>query len=218
MKLKRYLPLVIMACLALAAALFLLLHGGLDAEELLAWSPDNTLLAALVALLAYALKSQTVVIPYALVATAVGLVFELPAALLVNTLGSAVCISVPYFTGRSSDGLLVDGLLAKHQRLREVYESNRHNLFLVSLVLRVTNLSNDLLGLFFGSLRMNYWEYLLSSFIGIVPAMVLYTVLGNDLDPLSPPVLISLGVDVLCIAAAWLALRLQRRKERENGN
>ena len=217
MKLKKYLPLAVMACLALAAAAFLLLHGSIGVEELLAWSPRNPYLAALAALLAYAVKSQTVVIPYALIATAVGLVFDLPAALAVNTLGSAVCISVPYFTGRSSDGVLVDGLMERYPRIGEVYEANRDRLFLASLVLRVANLSNDLLGLFFGSLGMRYWEYLLSSFVGILPAMVLYTVLGNDLDPLSPPVLIDIRIDVLCIIASWLALR-GKRKEGKNGN
>lgn len=80
-------------------------------------------------------------------------------------------------------------------------------------MLRVTNLSNDLLGLFFGSLRMKYGEYLLSSFIGILPAMVLYTVLGRDLDPLSAPVLICLGVDVLSIALSWLLLRRRHRED-----
>ena len=217
MKLKKYLPLAVMACLALAAAAFLLLHGSIGVEELLAWSPRNPYLAALAALLAYAVKSQTVVIPYALIATAVGLVFDLPAALAVNTLGSAVCISVPYFTGRSSDGVLVDGLMERYPRIGEVYGANRDRLFLASLVLRVANLSNDLLGLFFGSLGMRYWEYLLRSFEGILPAMVLYTELGNDLDPLSPPVLVCFAVDVLCIIASWLALR-GKRKEGKNGN
>ena len=217
MKLKKYLPLAVMACLALAAAAFLLLHGSIGVEELLAWSPRNPYLATLAALLAYAVKSQTVVIPYALIATAVGLVFDLPAALAVNTLGSAVCISVPYFTGRSSDGVLVDGLMERYPRIGEVYGANRDRLCRAALVLGVANLSKDLLGLFFGSLGMRYWEYLLSSFVGILPAMVLYTVLGNDLDPLSPPVLVCSAVDVLCIIASWLALR-GKRKEGKNGN
>ena len=120
---------------------------------------------------------------------------------------------MPYLTGRGSDGVLVDSLLGRHPRIRKVYEENKRHLFLVSLVLRVTNLSNDLLGLFFGSLRMKYGEYLLSSFIGILPAMVLYTVLGRDLDPLSAPVLICLGVDVLSIALSWLLLRRRHRED-----
>lgn len=214
MKLRKLLPLLIMLLCAALAAAFLLLHGSISVEELLSYSPDNKWLAALAALLAYALKSQTVVIPYALIATAVGLIFDLPAALAVNALGSIVCISVPYLTGRSSDGVIVDTLLQKYPRVKGFYESNRRHLFLVSLVLRVANLSNDILGLFFGSLRMKYWEYLVSSMIGIVPAMVLYTVLGNDLDPLSAPVLICLGVDLVSIASAFLLLRRRGRSGR----
>ncbi len=216
MKIRKLLPLLVMLLIAGGAVVFILTRGSIGVQELLAWSPENKWLAALAALAAYALKSQTVVVPYALIATAVGLIFDLPAALAVNTLGSVVCISLPYLTGRGSDGVLVDVLLARQPRMRAFYEANRRHLFLVSLVLRVANLSNDILGLVFGSLKMKYWEYLLSSLVGILPAMVLYTVLGNDLDPFSAPVLISFGVDVASIAAAFLLLRARGGKKADN--
>lgn len=216
MKIRKLLPLLVMLLIAGGAVAFILTRGSIGVQELLAWSPENKWLAALAALAAYALKSQTVVVPYALIATAVGLIFDLPAALAVNTLGSVVCISLPYLTGRGSDGVLVDALLARQPRMRAFYEANRRHLFLVSLVLRVANLSNDILGLVFGSLKMKYWEYLLSSLVGILPAMVLYTVLGNDLDPFSAPVLISFGVDVASIAVAFLLLRARGGKKADN--
>ncbi len=216
MKIRKLLPLLVMLLIAGGAVAFILTRGSIGVQELLAWSPENKWLAALAALAAYALKSQTVVVPYALIATAVGLIFDLPAALAVNTLGSVVCISLPYLTGRGSDGVLVDVLLARQPRMRAFYEANRRHLFLVSLVLRVANLSNDILGLIFGSLKMKYWEYLLSSLVGILPAMVLYTVLGNDLDPFSAPVLICFGVDVASIAAAFLLLRARGGKKADN--
>ena len=216
MKIRKLLPLLVMLLIAGGALAFILTRGSIGVQELLAWSPENKWLAALAALAAYALKSQTVVVPYALIATAVGLIFDLPAALAVNTLGSVVCISLPYLTGRGSDGVLVDALLARQPRMRAFYEANRRHLFLVSLVLRVANLSNDILGLVFGSLKMKYWEYLLSSLVGILPAMVLYTVLGNDLDPFSAPVLICFGVDVASIAAAFLLLRARGGKKADN--
>lgn len=216
MKIRKLLPLLVMLLIAGGAVVFILTRGSIGVQELLAWSPENKWLAALAALAAYALKSQTVVVPYALIATAVGLIFDLPAALAVNTLGSVVCISLPYLTGRGSDGVLVDALLARQPRMRAFYEANRRHLFLVSLVLRVANLSNDILGLIFGSLKMKYWEYLLSSLVGILPAMVLYTVLGNDLDPFSAPVLISFGVDVASIAVAFLLLRARGGKKADN--
>ena len=216
MKIRKLLPLLVMLLIAGGAVVFILTRGSIGVQELLAWSPENKWLAALAALAAYAHKSQTVVVPYALIATAVGLIFDLPAALAVNTLGSVVCISLPYLTGRGSDGVLVDALLARQPRMRAFYEANRRHLFLVSLVLRVANLSNDILGLIFGSLKMKYWEYLLSSLVGILPAMVLYTVLGNDLDPFSAPVLICFGVDVASIAAAFLLLRARGGKKADN--
>lgn len=216
MKIRKLLPLLVMLLIAGGAVVFILTRGSIGVQELLAWSPESKWLAALAALAAYALKSQTVVVPYALIATAVGLIFDLPAALAVNTLGSVVCISLPYLTGRGSDGVLVDALLARQPRMRAFYEANRRHLFLVSLVLRVANLSNDILGLVFGSLKMKYWEYLLSSLVGILPAMVLYTVLGNDLDPFSAPVLICFGVDVASIAAAFLLLRARGGKKADN--
>ena len=216
MKIRKLLPLLVMLLIAGGAVVFILTRGSIGVQELLAWSPENKWLAALAALAAYALKSQTVVVPYALIATAVGLIFDLPAALAVNTLGSVVCISLPYLTGRGSDGVLVDALLARQPRMRAFYEANRRHLFLVSLVLRVANLSNDILGLVFGSLKMKYWEYLLSSLVGILPSMVLYLVLGNVLDPFSAPVLICFGVDVASIAAAFLLLRARGGKKADN--
>ena len=213
MKLRKYVPIIILLCLAAAAAILMLAGDGVTVEMLTSYAPKNTFVAVLVALIAYAVKSQTVFVLYGVVATAVGIVFEPPLSLLVNALGSVICISVPYFTGRASGGAAARRLLKKYKRLGEVYEDNRDNLFLVSLVLRVTNLSNDILGLFFGALGMNYWQYLASSFVGILPTMVLYTVLGNDLDLTSTPVLICLGVDVACIAAAWLVLRLRKKRK-----
>lgn len=202
-----------MACMIAAAVIFVLKNGNITVDMLLSYTPENKWLAALIFLGLYALKSQTVIILYGVIAAAAGIVFDLPTALLVNLLGSVVCISVPYFLGRASDGVLLEGAFQKSRRLREAYQNNRDNTFLVSLLLRAMYLSNDLLGVFFGSLKVPYAEYLLSSLIGILPAMVLYTVLGSDLDPLSGPVLLAAGVNLLCFVSALLALRVRKKRK-----
>jgi len=216
-KLRKYVPIMVMAGIIIAAVIFVFRNGTITVDTLLSYTPKNKWLAALVILLLFALKSQTVIILYAVVATSTGILFDLPAALIINTLGSVICISIPYFVGRASDGVLVEGLFKKSRKLREIYEDNKDNTFLASLIMRALNLSNDLLGLFFGSLKVPYAEYLVSSFIGIVPAMVLYTVLGNDLDFLSPPVLICSAVELLSIVAAWLLFRMKKRKKENHG-
>ena len=66
------------------------------------YAPKNTALAVVVALLAYAVKSQTVFVLYGVVATAVGIVFEPPLSLIVNAVGSVICIACR--TSRTSLG------------------------------------------------------------------------------------------------------------------
>ena len=51
----------------------------------------------------------------------------------------------------------------------------------------------------------------------VAPTMVLYTLLGRDLDPTSGPVLICLGIDLACIAASWIVLKSRKnRKGKQN--
>ena len=171
MKLRKYIPIIIMLCLVAGAAVLMLAGDGVTVEMLTSYAPKNTFVAVLVALAAYAVKSQTVFVLYGVVATAVGIVFEPPLSLIVNALGSVICISVPYFTGRASGGDAARKLLNKYKRLGEVYEDNRDNLFLVSLVLRVTNLSNDILGPVF---RRAGYEFL------AVPGQQLYWNTSDD--------------------------------------
>jgi uncharacterized membrane protein YdjX (TVP38/TMEM64 family) len=197
--------------------IFVLRNGNITTEMLLSYTPKNKWLAALVILLLFALKSQTVIILYAVVATATGVIFDLPTALAVNTAGTVICISIPYFIGRGSGGVLVQSLFKKSAKLQKIYEENQDNTFLASLIMRALNLSNDLLGLFFGSLRVPYFEYLASSFIGIVPAMVLYTVLGTILIFCPRLFLVCSALELLSIVAAWLLLRMKKRKKRTMG-
>ena len=76
-----------MGCMVVAAVVFVLLNGNITVDMLLHYTPRNKLLAALVIVALYALKSQTVIILYGVIAAAAGILFELPVALAVNTVG-----------------------------------------------------------------------------------------------------------------------------------
>ena len=60
MKLKKYIPIVIMLCLVAGAAALMLAGDGVTVEMLTNYAPKNTALAVVVALLAYAVKSLLV--------------------------------------------------------------------------------------------------------------------------------------------------------------
>ena len=89
MKLKKYIPIVIMLCLVAGAAALMLAGDGVTVEMLTNYAPKNTALAVVVALLAYAVKSQTVFVLYGGVATAVGIVKTAASILMLVTVNAA---------------------------------------------------------------------------------------------------------------------------------
>ena len=69
-------------------------------DEVLRFTPSEPWLAALIMLLLFALKSLSVVVYCGILYAADGILFSLPVAILMNILGTAVMVSVPYFIGR----------------------------------------------------------------------------------------------------------------------
>ena len=73
-------------------------------DEVLRFTPSEPWLAALIMLLLFALKSLSVVVYCGILYAADGILFSLPVAILMNILGTAVMVSVPYFIGRRRGG------------------------------------------------------------------------------------------------------------------
>ena len=73
----------------------LLYRDRFSVESVLRASPQNMPLAALFMLLLVALKSISVFIYCGILFIASGIIFPLPAAILVNLLGAAVMVSLP---------------------------------------------------------------------------------------------------------------------------
>ena len=67
-------------------------------------TPRNSLLAAVVMLALFALKSISVVIYGSALYAASGLLFPLPAAVLVNLMGTVIMVSIPYSVGAANGG------------------------------------------------------------------------------------------------------------------
>ena len=70
-------------------------------EDIINFTPENVFGAALMMVVFYGLKSLTVVIPLPLLEVASGLIFSLPVAIAVNSIGIMFCILIPHFVGRS---------------------------------------------------------------------------------------------------------------------
>ncbi len=85
---------------------------------ILNYSPENKLGAAGILLLCFGIKSLTVFLYSGILYAACGIMFPLPWALLVSTLGTIVMATIPYCIGRNSGSNAVEKLTAEHPKLQ----------------------------------------------------------------------------------------------------
>ena len=141
----------------------------------------HPLLTSIAVIIAFIVKGFVVFLPYAVIAISAMALMDFPAALLTVIIGTVINISVPYWTGRLTKDDWIQKILDKFPKIRPYYEMS-DNLFLLSFTLRAMNLSNEGLGLLFGSAGLNYYKYLISSLIAIMPSAISYIILGKDMD------------------------------------
>ena len=209
--LLRFLPLVLLAVLAL---LILWKRDEITVARILAYTPANRLLAALFLWLLYGVKSLSVFFPIVILQAAGGLLFPAPAALAVNLVGGALCVSLPYWIGRWSGGSFVAERLERYEMVRKLNRLQRRNdLFFSYLTRALGVLPCDVVSLYLGSLKLSYPRYLLGSLLGLLPTLVAMTFVGVSAeDPASPLFLLSAGASLgIALISSLLLWRFKRK-------
>lgn len=198
----RYLPIVIM--LLTAAAVGILIAAGiLKVDELIAAVDDNRPLAALVILALFAFKGCSF-IPYGVISVGCALIFEMPLAIAINTVGTVLCISVSYLIGRFSKELTFDGMMEKYPKFKRYFHNASQSSFTFCFVVHTLHLSTEVQGVVFGLLRTPYLAYIAGSTLALLPSMLWYTVLGGEFDLKNPLLWAFLGVDLLVMAIGFI--------------
>lgn len=173
---KHLLPLLPWAALGLAAWTC---RSGLTAENVAAWTPGQTWLAALALLGLYALKGLTAALPVTVLAAAAGLVLPFPLALGTNLCGAAAAQAGPYFIGRRKRDALEE-LAARHPRLEalEKAASSGREVFLLRLA---GVLPTELVSLWLGASGTPWRAYFAGGLLGSFPRVLSATALGAAL-------------------------------------
>ena len=91
---------VIMTLMIIFAAVLLITDKDISADQLLDFSPDNTVLAILFLWCLFAAKSLTIVFPSLVLFVLGGIMFPAPLAIAVNLAGIGITATVPYIIGR----------------------------------------------------------------------------------------------------------------------
>lgn len=213
-KALRHLPLLLM----LGIILFFLLSGRRPGiEELLSYSPREPLLAACFLLLAFAVKSLSIMFPVMALFVAGGMLFPPVQALIVNILGIAVTLSVPYWIGYLSGRELAEKLAEKYPKIQEIRRfRNRNNFFFSYIVRAIGVLPCDVVSLYMGSVSMPYLPYLAGAVLGFLPGLVCATVVGIKItDTSSPWFWAAIGIELLISAASVIIYAVYCRRTKE---
>lgn len=214
----RYLPAALTFAATLAGILFIMCNGAVSTESLVTFVRRHEAIAVPILLTLFALKGVLTVLPYSLLTTVTGLVFPLIPALIINLVGTAICMTVPYLTGKSA------GKTAKRKETLEKLKNNKlvkkyytdkeSELFPLCFLLRLCGMQSEVTGIFLGSIGMPYLPYLAASLLGKLAIMVCYTVLGATLSvsELSPIVLVFFGIETVMLIVTIFSFRKKRKK------
>ena len=130
----------------------------------------------------YIVKSVLFIIPASLIYISVGMAFAPWQAILINFIGIVIEVSVTYVLGVFLGGDYVNKLLSKSkggQKILDLEISNRFSVLLGIRALPVFPI--DFVSLFWGAAKCPFIKYFLASIIGIMPRVILFTILGDGI-------------------------------------
>lgn len=181
----------------------------LDVRALIAAAPSVWAAGALVIGI-YALKAVVFVIPASLVYISVGMAFSTPIAVLLNVVGIAVEVTISYLLGRWLGGEKVDKMLRGKKGYATLEKLKSKGRYAFVFLLRFASFPIDFGSLFFGASDFAFPSYFLMSLLGILPRVIVLTILGYGIYELIPMKYIILAV--LCTLPIVAIALLVRRK------
>lgn len=214
--LLQWLPLAAV-CLIVIAAIYYRKYFSLD--TLLSVMPSELFAAGAVLMGLFALKSLSIVFPILVIYALSGILFPPFWAIAVNYLGTALALSLPYGLGRLAGVQLVEQIFAKYPKASHLRDFQQNNAWFFSCILRMLGfLPGDVVSMYFGASKLPYLPSLLGGLLGMSPALLAGTFLGDSIQDLSSPLFwISLGaMIVLSITSILLYRRHLKRHTGKN--
>ncbi len=192
-------------------------RGEITVDRIVSYTPDKPLVAAVIMLLLFALKSVSLCLYGGILYAASGIIFPLPQALLVNLAGTFIMTVIPYLIGRKEGQELLVKLQQKSEKLELLQSLSQQNGFFVSFFVRMVGLlPGDLVGMYLGASGIPLSKYVPGTMLGLLPAVIAFSVMGMSVDdPTSPAFVISAATEIgLCLLSLVLYFIWVRKKKR----
>lgn len=157
----------------------------------------------------YLVKSVLFVIPASLIYIAIGMAFPAPQACLISLVGIIIEVTATYFLGLFLGGDYVNKLLSKNKAGRKLLEKEFSNKFPALLVIRALPVFPiDFVSLFWGASKAGFLKYFAASVIGIMPRVVLFTILGDGIyDYIPIHLIVKIIIAALPVAAVYTLVK-----------
>ena len=128
----------LLALIWLAIIIVCLLHKDeFTLEGILTYTPQQPILAALLLLLLFAIKSLSIFLYSGLLYAASGILFPLPVAILVNLAGTAIMVSIPYYLGKKLGNQAVRYILHRWPKSAMLHNLRSSSDFFFVLIVRL---------------------------------------------------------------------------------
>ena len=185
-------------------------------DAILSYTPPDMFLAALFMFMLYAVKSIAFFLPLMAIQVAVGLYFPTWAALIVNFVGIAIEINIPYFLGRKLGFDSADKLTKKFPKLGEMLEGDGSRWYIAYILRALNMLPFDLVSMYLGSLKYPYLTYFSGSMVGAAFGVLSATLIGRSLtDPTSPMFIFSCVLSCTIAGASFVMYRRINGRKRQ---
>lgn len=175
----KYIPMIFtLAIIIIAVFLF----KDLQIEDILKFTPDNLILASLVMVGIYAVKSMSMVFPVSVLLMSSGIIYSYGIAVAVNIIGILVCFTIPYFVGKFSGRDILDKILNKYPKINKIFEKGKKNNIFTAYIIRTAGVPVDVASLVMGASGISYKSFIIGSLMGMIPKVIFYTTIGSTID------------------------------------
>ena len=217
---KRWSFLIVVFAVLITAAIVLFCWTHRDAvtvDGILRVTPHNLLLAVLLLLALFAVKSLTIIVYCGILYAASGILFPLPLAITVNLAGTAIMALVPYFLGKKLGEAAKRRIEGAYPNSSAIEKLRTDNEFFFTFLLRaISILPMDLVSIYLGAEKTTPVPYVLGSVAGMAPSCVLFPILGMSvMDVRSPQFIIAASIELVLVVVS-LAVYLVIRKRTVN--
>lgn len=215
-KVKQYIPITFMLICIIVFLIYSAVNEDFSIANFLELTRGHPFITSIAVIVAFIIKGFVIFIPYAVIAITTMALLDFPAALITVIVGTIVNLSVPYWTGRLTKDDWIQKILNKIPKARPYFEAS-NNLFLISFTLRALNLSNECLGLLFGSAGLKYIPYMIANGIAILPSAISYVIIGRDMNLIeslqSPIFWAAIVVDCLMVLVMTIYFKKKSKKK-----